>query len=148
MRKFNLKSAKGKPMTKSTRQAATVEVLTRAVRVGVDLAKQVIQVHAVDGAGQRLVSRAIKRDQFLAWCTQLPAGCLVAMEACGGSHHWARQLRAMGLDARMMAPNFVLPYAWKANQARTTSMMPRRFVRQPADRPCASYRSKPLCSKA
>jgi len=46
------------------------------VRVGVDLAKNVIQVHAVHRAGRRLVSRPIKRDQLLAWCTQLPAGCL------------------------------------------------------------------------
>jgi transposase len=51
------------------------------VRVGVDLAKNLIQVHAVDAAGKRLVSRALKREQFIAWCEQLPQGCLVAMEA-------------------------------------------------------------------
>ena len=58
--------------------------ITRALiaRVGVDLAKNVIQVQAVDAAGQRVVARAIKRDQFVAWCAQLPASCLVAMEAC------------------------------------------------------------------
>ena len=54
------------------------------VRVGVDLAKNVIQVRAVDRTGRRVVARAIKREQFLAWCAQLPAGCLVAMEACSG----------------------------------------------------------------
>ena len=80
------------------------------VRVGVDLAKNVIQVHAVDRAGRRLVSRPIKRDQFLAWCAQLPAGCLVAMEVCSGAHHWARHLRVMGLDARLIAASFVSPY--------------------------------------
>ncbi len=86
--------------------------ITRALiaRVGVDLAKLVIQVHAVDGAGRRVVAKALKRDQFLAWCAQLPAGCVVAMEACSGAHHWARQLRAMGLDARLIAPSFVTPY--------------------------------------
>ena len=74
---------------------------TRAAiaRVGVDLAKLVIQVHAVDASGRRVVARAFKRDQFLAWCAQLPAGCLVAMEACSSAHHWARKLRAMRLDA-------------------------------------------------
>ena len=67
-------------------------------RVGVDIAKQVIHVHAVDGAGRRVVARALKRDQFLPWCAQhLPAGCIVAMEACSGAHHWARRLMAMGL---------------------------------------------------
>jgi transposase len=80
------------------------------VRVGVDLAKNLIQVHAVDAAGKRLVSRALKREQFIAWCEQLPTGCLVAMEACSGAHHWARKLRAMGLDARLIAAHFVAPY--------------------------------------
>jgi len=86
--------------------------ITRALiaRVGVDLAKRVIQVHAVDAAGRRVVSRAFKRDQFIAWCVQLPAGCLVAMEACSSAHHWARKLRVLGLDARLIAANFVSPY--------------------------------------
>jgi transposase len=70
------------------------------VRVGVDLAKQAIQVHAVDGSGRRVAARMFKRDQFFAWCAQLPAGCLVAMEACSSAHHWARKLRALGLNAR------------------------------------------------
>src|ERR1019366_4029000 len=84
---------KGKPMGEITRGAI--------VRVGADLARRVIQVHAVDGAGRRVVGRALKRDQFLAWCAQLPAGCLVAMvamEACSSAHHWARKLRLLGLD--------------------------------------------------
>jgi transposase len=80
------------------------------VRVGVDLAKNLIQVHAVDAAGRRVVAKALKRDQFLAWCAQLPPGCLLAMEACSGAHHWARRLVAQGLDARLIAANFVTPY--------------------------------------
>jgi transposase len=86
--------------------------ITRALiaRVGVDLAKNVIQVHAVDGGGRRVVARAFRREQFLAWCAQLPAGCLVAMEACAGAHHFGRRLRAMGLDARLIAASFVSPY--------------------------------------
>jgi transposase len=46
------------------------------VRVGVDLAKQVIQVHAMDASGRRVAARAFKRDQFFAWCAQLPAACM------------------------------------------------------------------------
>ncbi len=64
-------------------------------RAGADLAKNVIQVHAVDGAGRRILSRAVKRDQFLAWCVQLPPGCLVAIEAYSGTHAWARRLTTM-----------------------------------------------------
>jgi transposase len=81
-----------------------------AARVGVDIAKSVIQVHAVDAAGRVLVRRALKRDQFLAWCAQLPPGCLVAMEACSGAHHWGRELMRSGLQVRLIAPSFVTPY--------------------------------------
>lgn len=81
------------------------------VRVGADIAKQVIHVHAVDAAGKRVVARALKRDQFLPWCQQhLPAGCVVAMEACSGAHHWARRLLSMGFAARLIAPHLVTPY--------------------------------------
>ena len=65
-----------------------MEQITRgqAVRVGVDLAKRVIQVHAVDALGQVLTTRALARDRFMAWCAQLPAGCMVAMETSSSSH--------------------------------------------------------------
>ncbi len=79
-------------------------------RVGVDLAKRVIQVHAVNAAGQRVTGRALPRDKFLGWCAQLPAGCMVAMEASSSAHHWARWLIAMGLDARILAAHLVAPY--------------------------------------
>lgn len=52
----------------------TPALIANIRRAGVDLAKKVIQVHAVDGAGQRILSRAIKRDQFLVWSEQLPPG--------------------------------------------------------------------------
>jgi transposase len=89
-----------------TRSAARGE----AVRVGVDLAKRVIQVHAVDARGNVLVSRALARDKFVAWCAQLPAGCIVAMETSSSAHHWARKLAALGLDARIIAAQLVSPY--------------------------------------
>ena len=84
--------------------------MSAIVRVGADLAKQVIQVHGVDRGGRRVVGRTLKRDQFAAWAGQLPPGSVVAMEACSSGHHWARRLRAMGLDARLIAAHFVSPY--------------------------------------
>ena len=81
-----------------------------AVRVGVDLAKRVIQVHAVNVLGEVLTTRALPRDRFTAWCAQLPAGCTVAMETSSSSHHWARKLGALGLDARIIAAQLVSPY--------------------------------------
>ena len=80
------------------------------VRVGVDLAKRVIQVHGVDAAGKTVVNRALARDKFLPWCSQLPAGCVVAMEACAGAHHWARELTSRGLDAKIIPAALAVHY--------------------------------------
>jgi len=84
--------------------------MNEITRVGVDLAKHVIQVFAVNAAGERVTTRALPRAKFLAWCSQLPAGCLVAMEASSSSHHWARKLAALGLDARIIAAPHVVAY--------------------------------------
>ena len=79
-------------------------------RVGVDLAKQVIHVHAVDSTGTMVTNRPLPRDKFMAWCAQLPPGCLVAMEASSSAHHWARKMVVLGLDARIIAAHLVAPY--------------------------------------
>jgi len=84
--------------------------MSKITRVGVDLAKRVLQVHAIDASGQRVTSRALPRDKFLTWCAQLAPGCMVAMEASSSAHHWARRLRTMGLDARIIAAHLVAPY--------------------------------------
>jgi transposase len=91
-------------------QITRAVVRGEAVRVGVDLAKRVIQVHAVDATGQVLSSRALPRDRFIGWCAQLPAGCIVAMETSSSAHHWARKLIGLGLDARIIAAQLVSPY--------------------------------------
>ena len=79
-------------------------------RVGVDLSKRVFQVHAVDRSGRVLLAKPMSPDRFFTWCAQLPAGCLVAMEACGDAHHAARRLQLLGLDARLIAGHFVTLY--------------------------------------
>lgn len=81
-----------------------------AVRVGVDLSKRVIQVHAVDAGGCTLCNRALSRDKFLAWCAFLPSGCLVVVEVSSSAHHWARALLVMGLDARIVSAHLAAPY--------------------------------------
>lgn len=78
-------------------------------RIGLDLAKSVFEVHGVDEHGRRVLHKTLKRSQVLEWFAQLPP-CLVGMEAGGGAHHWARQLREQGHDVRLMAPQFVSPY--------------------------------------
>jgi transposase len=80
------------------------------VIVGVDLAKRVIQVHAVDAAGAVVCRRSLRRDAFVAWCARLPAGCVVAMEISSSAHHWARRLASLGLEPRLMSGQLVKPY--------------------------------------
>lgn len=84
--------------------------MSEITRVGVDLAKNIIQVHGVDAAGKVVTNKAIQRSQFILWCAMLPARCLIAMEACSGAHHWARKLVALGFDARIIAAHLVSPY--------------------------------------
>ena len=80
------------------------------ITIGVDLAKQVFAVCVVDAAGRVVKRLTLKRDAFAAWLPQVPAGTVVAMEACSGAHHWARRCLAYGLVPRLMAAQFVRPF--------------------------------------
>ncbi len=77
--------------------------------IGLDIAKQVFQVHAADAEGAALFSKKITRSKLLGFfASQSP--CLVAMEACGGAHHWARELARLGHEVRLIPPSYVKPY--------------------------------------
>ena len=78
-------------------------------RIGVDLAKQVFQVHGVDSHEQVICRKQLKRARMLDFFRQCDP-CLVAMEACGSAHYWARELRTLGHEVRLIAPQFVKPY--------------------------------------
>jgi transposase len=80
------------------------------VRVGIDLAKEVFQVHAVDNLGTVVEARQVSRERLLPWCASLPPQCTVAMESCATSHFWARQVEKLGVEVRLIAPSFVGPY--------------------------------------
>jgi transposase len=77
--------------------------------VGLDIAKSVFQVHGVDAAGQVVIRRQLKRRSVLAFFQKLPP-CLVGIEACASSHHWSRELKALGHTVRLMPPAYVKPY--------------------------------------
>lgn len=77
--------------------------------IGVDLAKQVFQLHGATAGGEVVFRKKLSRKQFLAFM-QMHPGCLVAMEACATAHHWARTLAAIGHEVRLIAPKFVKPY--------------------------------------
>ena len=85
-------------------------------RVGVDLAKNVFQLHGVDRAETSIWSRRLVRDKWLSvLMNKLEPGGEVGMEACTGAHHWARQLQAKGYTVKLIAPQFVKPYV-KSNK--------------------------------
>jgi transposase len=77
--------------------------------IGLDIAKSVFQVHGVDAAGQVVMRRQLKRRYVLKFFEKLPP-CLVGIEACASSHHWSRELQALGHTVRLMPPAYVKPY--------------------------------------
>jgi transposase len=84
--------------------------------VGVDLAKNVYQLHGVDRHGKSVWKRRLRRGQWLqALIDKVEPGCEIGMEACTGAHHWARELQSRGYTVRLIAPQFVKPYV-KSNK--------------------------------
>jgi transposase len=77
--------------------------------IGLDLAKSIFQVHAIDAAGKVVVRKALRRAQVLPFFAKLPP-CLVGIEACGTAHHWASELMKLGHEVRLMPPAYVKPY--------------------------------------
>ena len=77
--------------------------------IGLDIAKSVFQVHGIDAGGQVVIRRQLKRRYVLAFFEKL-SPCLVGIEACASSHHWSRELQALGHTVRLMPPAYVRPY--------------------------------------
>jgi len=77
--------------------------------IGLDIAKSVFQVHGVDAEGKVILRRQLKRRYVLAFFQKLPP-CLIGIEACASSHHWSRELQALGHTVRLMPPAYVRPY--------------------------------------
>jgi transposase len=77
--------------------------------IGLDIAKSVFQVHGIDAEGRVVIRRQLKRRYVLAFFQKIPS-CLVGIEACGSSHHWSRELQALGHKVRLMPPAYVRPY--------------------------------------
>ena len=77
--------------------------------IGLDLARNIFQVHGIDSLGNILVRRRLRRGEVLRFFETLPP-CLAGMEACGTSHYWARSIAAIGHTVKMMPPVYVKPY--------------------------------------
>jgi transposase len=88
----------------------------KLMRIGVDLAKNVFQIHGVDRHEKPVWRQRLSRDQWLQTVLEkIEPGCEIGMESCGGAHHWARHLEARGFRVKLIAPQFVKPYV-KSNK--------------------------------
>jgi transposase len=83
--------------------------------IGLDTAKSVFQVHAVDETGRMVIRRKLQRSELIAFFKKLE-GCTVVMEACGAAHHWARMLTGLGHDVKLVAPEAVKPFVKKGKK--------------------------------
>ena len=83
--------------------------MTKISTIGLDLAKNVFQLHGVDGSGAVVLKKQLRRGALEKFFAQLPP-CLVGMEACGSAHHWARVIGRYGHEVRLMPPAYVKPY--------------------------------------
>jgi transposase len=83
--------------------------MSEIITVGIDIAKNVFQIHGVDETGGVVVRRQLRRRQVLPFFHRSPA-CLVGMEACASSHHWAREIGKLGHEVKLMPPRYVKPY--------------------------------------
>jgi transposase len=77
--------------------------------IGLDIAKNLFQVHGVDARGRVMLRKRLRRAQVLTFFANLPR-CVIGLEACGGAHYWARELSKLGHDARLMPPQYVKAY--------------------------------------
>ncbi len=84
-------------------------IIAAIVRIGLDIAKQVFQVHGVDARDRPQLRKQLKRAKVLPFFAQLPP-CEIGIEACGGAHHWSRELTKLGHTVKLMAPHCVVPY--------------------------------------
>jgi transposase len=102
--------------------------------VGIDLAKNVFQVHGIDERGKAILGKQLRRAQVAVFFANLPP-CVIGMEACASAHHWARTLQGFGHTVRLIAAQFVKPYV-KTNKMMPP--MPKQSVRRWVGRTCAS----------
>ena len=111
--------------------------------VGLDLAKNVFQVHGIDGEGKVIVRRRLRRAEVMPFFEQLPP-CLVGMEACASAHHWARAIVTSGHAVKLMPPAYVKPYV---KRGKTDAADAEAICEASPGQRCASSRSRRKTSR-
>ena len=111
----------------------SIQNLSTVTRVGLDLAKRVFQVHAVEAKGEIVVVRKLTRSQLIPFFAELPP-CVVAMEACSSAHHWGRALIELGHEVRRIPPAHVKPYVRRNNSDQIDAAAIDEAMRRPGQR--------------
>src|SRR6201998_36568 len=101
--------------------------------IGVDLAKNVFQVHGVDNAGKGVITRQLRRKQVIDFLSKIPA-CLVGIEACGTAYYWAREISKLGHTVRLMPPSYVKGYVKRSKNDATDAAAICEAVTRPSMR--------------
>src|SRR5215467_4941296 len=115
-------SANGVSKNHQEREPSMSEITT----IGLDLAKHVFQVHGIDAQGTTVLRKRLRRGQVLAFFSHIPR-CVVGLEACATGHYWARELRALGHEVRLMPAQYVKAYI-KRNKHDAAGRPTMRFV--------------------
>lgn len=98
--------------------------------IGIDLAKNIFQIHGADNKGKGLLNKRLPRAKLAEFIAQLPP-CLIGMEACGSAHYWARKFESFGHTVRLMSPQFVKPYVQSNKNDRNDSQAIAEAVTRP-----------------
>src|ERR1700677_826967 len=85
------------------------EPIMNITLLGLDLAKNIFQLHGLDQRGQTVLQKRLRRPDLLPFIAQLPV-CTIAMEACGGAHYWGRQFKKLGHEVKLLSPQYVKPF--------------------------------------
>jgi transposase len=100
--------------------------VSEVIIIGLDIAKHVFHAHGADERGRAVFSKKIGRGKLLDFFAAQPS-CTVALEACGGAHHWARHLTLLGHEVRLIPPAYVKPFV---KRQKSDALMPRRSAKQ------------------
>ena len=102
--------------------------MTEVSTIGLDLAKMVFQVHGADASGAVVFRKTLRRAKVLEFFRDLPH-CIVALEACGGAHHWAREIGRFGHEVRLIPPIYVKPFVKHSPESHACWLSPHRPTR-------------------
>src|SRR4030081_337287 len=111
------------------RRAVQMQITT----IGIDIAKNVFQVHGIDAKEKVVARKQLRRSRVITFFKALPP-CLIGMEACATAHYWARELTKLGHEVRLMPAKDVKAYV---SATKTMRLTPRRSAKRFGDRPCA-----------